>query len=71
MIIEGETGVGKTALVGMLSKLWNHAVVVQWKKHSSQLLDIMRRKLADISPDVSDNYQVCHNRCGTILVLYS
>ena len=67
MIIEGETGVGKTALVEMLSKLWNHAVVLKWKIQCSQLLDIMRKKLGDISPDVSDNYEVCHNLCGTIL----
>ena len=26
VIIEGETGVGKTALITMLSKLWNHAL---------------------------------------------
>ena len=26
VIIEGETGVGKTALISMLSKLWNHAL---------------------------------------------
>ena len=66
VIIEGETGVGKTALVEMLSKLWNYALVVQWKKQCSQLLDMMRRKLEDISPDVSDNYLVCHNLCVTI-----
>ena len=26
VILEGETGVGKTALISMLSKLWNHAL---------------------------------------------
>ena len=26
VIIEGETGVGKTALINMLSILWNHAL---------------------------------------------
>ena len=66
VIIEGETGVGKTALVEMLSKLWNYALVVQWKRRCGQLLDTMKSKLKDISPDVSDNYQVCHNLCGTI-----
>lgn len=29
VIIEGETGVGKTCLVEMLSKLWNES----WKQH--------------------------------------
>ena len=61
VIIEGETGVGKTALVEMLSKLWNYALLVQWNNQCSRLLDFMRRKLGDISVDVSDNYQACHN----------
>lgn len=59
VIIEGETGVGKTALVEMLSKLWNHALLVQWKRQRSRLLDFMRRKLGEISVEASDNYQVC------------
>ena len=63
VIIEGETGVGKTALVEMLSKLWNYALVVQWKRRCGQLLDKMKSKLKDISPDVSDNYHVSHNFC--------
>ena len=57
VIIEGETGVGKTALVEMLSKLWNHAYLVQWKRQCSRLLDLMRRKLGDTFVDASDNYQ--------------
>ena len=66
VIIEGETGVGKTALVEMLSRLWNYALLVQWKRQRSQLLDLIQRKLADISANVCDNYmyQVCHNLCG-------
>jgi len=31
VIIIGETGVGKTALVNMLSKLWNHALISEWR----------------------------------------
>ena len=61
VIIEGETGVGKTALVEMLSKLWNHSQVVQWKKQQKRLLDFMRRNLGELGVDVSDTYQVCHN----------
>ena len=64
VIIEGETGVGKTALVEMLSKLWNHALLLRWKKQRSDLLHSIKKKLEDISKDVSDNYQVCHNLCG-------
>ena len=63
VIIEGETGVGKTALLEMLSKLWNHALLMQWKRHFRQMLDVMRRKLGAISEDVADNYQVCHSLC--------
>ena len=55
---------GKTALVEMLSKLWNHALLVQWKRQWNRLLDFMRRKLGDISIDVSDNYQVSRNTCN-------
>ena len=61
VVIEGETGVGKTALLEMLSKLWNHALVLEWKRQHHNLLDFMRMKLEDISTEVSDNYQVCHN----------
>ena len=45
-IIEGETGVGKTALIEMLSKLWNHSWVAQWEKNKDRLLDVIKRKLA-------------------------
>lgn len=49
---------GKTALVEMLSKLWNHALLVQWNRQRSRLLDFMRRKLGEISVEASDNYEV-------------
>ena len=38
VIIEGETGVGKTALIQMLSQLWNHAWLEQWGVLKSKLL---------------------------------
>ena len=63
VIIEGETGVGKTALLEMLSKLWNHALVLEWKRQYRDLLDFMRLKLEDISTDVSDKYQVSQLAC--------
>ena len=59
VIIEGETGVGKTALMEMLSKLWGHALLLQWKRQRKRLLDLIQRKLGNISKDASDNYQVC------------
>ena len=45
VIIEGETGVGKTALIGMLSKLWSHSWVAQWEISKDRILDIIKRKL--------------------------
>ena len=41
VIIEGETGVGKTALVEMLSKLWNQSLLLEWSKEKSRLLDFI------------------------------
>ena len=59
VIIEGETGVGKTALVKMLSKLWNQGMLLEWERKHSQLLELIKRKLKCIPKDVSENYQVC------------
>lgn len=59
VIIEGETGVGKTALVEMLSKLWNESFLLVWKKQQSNLLNFIETKLNAVSEDtVSDDYQV-------------
>ena len=49
VIIEGETGVGKTELLKMLSKLWNYSWEVQWSKQKEELqkllVDIQKSKL--------------------------
>ena len=37
VIIKGETGVGKTALINMLSKLWNHALIDEWRKAKKEI----------------------------------
>ena len=39
VIIEGETGVGKTALINMLSKLWNHALIDEWRKLKGRIVE--------------------------------
>ena len=57
VIIEGETGVGKTALVEMLSKLWNQSLIIQWKRRKDQVLEIMRRRLGETDETV-DGYMV-------------
>ena len=45
VIIEGETGVGKTALVEVLSKLWNSAHLYEWDKTRDTILEFIRKKM--------------------------
>ena len=42
VIIEGETGVGKTKLIEMLSKLWNRSHLLEWKKVRRLLLESIK-----------------------------
>ena len=42
VIIEGETGVGKTALIEMLSKLWNYKYTVELKSFKGKILNILK-----------------------------
>jgi len=39
VIITGETGVGKTALINMLSKLWNHVLINEWRLVKKRIID--------------------------------
>lgn len=48
VIIEGETGVGKTALVEMLSKLWNYSLLREWIVQRTRILDILIDKIKGI-----------------------
>ena len=48
VVIEGETGVGKTALVEMLSRLWNQSLLLEWKRDQEKILDFFRDKLSSI-----------------------
>ena len=45
VIIEGETGVGKTALIEMLSKLWNISQRNQILSQKKKMLDYVEEKL--------------------------
>lgn len=45
VIIEGETGVGKTALVEMMSKLWNYSILKDWNRETARLVDFIKAKL--------------------------
>ena len=59
VIINGETGVGKTALVNMLSLLWSHSVIHLWERERDSIEDTIRRMLGDLNADSLDNYQSC------------
>ena len=58
VIIEGETGVGKTALVQMLSVLWNHSLLNKWNKEKGRIHDVLRRRIGNISEDSYESYGV-------------
>ena len=58
VIIEGETGVGKTALIEMLSKLWNQSLLLEWKKQRDRIVELFVRKLEELPDEISDAYQV-------------
>ena len=45
VIIEGETGVGKTKLVEMLSKLWNVSLDAELERLKGRLLEFLKEKL--------------------------
>lgn len=45
VIIEGETGVGKTALVEMLSKLWNYSWSNVLRKNKDDILTFLCKTL--------------------------
>lgn len=48
VIIQGETGVGKTALINMLSKLWNHALLKEWRVVKTRIIDILYHKSSGV-----------------------
>ena len=66
VIIEGETGVGKTALVEMLSKLWNQSLLSDWTRKRGRIIDFFQRRLGEIEIEVSGNYQVYPSKGSAI-----
>ena len=54
VIIQGETGVGKSALLKMISDLWNQSLVLEWCKEKGRLCDILKDhvKQIEISQDI-------------------
>ena len=66
VIIKGETGVGKTALVEMLSRLWSHALLHLWNKEKGTINDAIRNLVSKKAEDSLDNYQKCVEICEAI-----
>ncbi len=60
VIIEGETGVGKTALIEMLSKLWNQSLLLEWKKQRDRVVEFFIRTMGKISVGASEKYKVAN-----------
>ena len=54
VILQGETGVGKTALVEMLSKLWNVSLDKELKRFKGRVLEFLRNKLKEGEPYIMD-----------------
>ena len=56
VIIKGETGVGKTALVEMLSCLWSNALLFLWNKEKNSVIDEVRMLVSLRIKDLPENY---------------
>ena len=59
VIIKGETGVGKTALVEMLSELWSRSLLHVWRKERGNIFDALRKLMAINVDESIDTYQLC------------
>ena len=70
VIIEGETGVGKTALVQMLSALWNHSLLSSWNTEKGRIHDMLTRRIGDLSEDSCENYMVRVFVAGVIVTVH-
>ena len=53
VIIEGETGVGKTALVEMMSNLWTHSMLHELNLRKDRILEFMTRKIEQLAANNS------------------
>ena len=57
VIIEGETGGGKTALIEMLSKLWNASWLRRWTLEKERIIDLISRQVQLVTGKI--NYHKC------------
>ena len=56
VILEGETGVGKTALVEMLSDLWIQSLILKFSKRKSSLIQDIHSELNKINNEEVSEY---------------
>ena len=68
VIIEGETGVGKTALIEMLSKLWNHSLLSEQKRFTSRVREFIEKKLKEFSHEINKDAYQASPHCQIILI---
>ena len=69
VIIEGETGVGKTALVQMLSDLWNHSLLDSWNTEKGRIHDLLTKRIGNLSEASRRSREVSvFVACGTLSV---
>ena len=59
VIIKGETGVGKTALVEMLSRLWNNALLRWWNKEKKNIVEAIQRLMKAKVIETPEDYKTC------------
>ncbi len=57
VILEGETGVGKTALIEMLSELWNQSLVTEWSKQRDRIISSIKKIFNE--NQVQQVYYIC------------
>ena len=60
VIIEGETGVGKTFLIDMLSKLWNYSLYKHWSLYTERMMDFIKSAAASMNVISLQNYVISH-----------
>lgn len=66
VIIEGETGVGKTFLIEMLSKLWNYSLYKHWSLYTERMMDFIKS-----STESMNNYIRVGATFNNELIIYS
>ena len=54
VIIKGETGVGKTTLVNMLTRLWNHSLLHLWEREKERIIDTISQMLSGLPAESLD-----------------